>query len=67
MNNIVAIVGRPNVNQPFNRLIQKKARIQFRSYQIETMVKASRKRVFCIDTGGYVRGSDVLKEKSVNK
>jgi GTP-binding protein len=25
--------------------------------------KSEWKRVFCIDTGGYVRGSDVLKER----
>jgi hypothetical protein len=46
MNNIVAIVGRPNVgNQPFNRLIQRREAIvdlSFWSYpEIETMVKAN--------------------------
>jgi GTP-binding protein len=73
MNNIVAIVGRPNVgNQPFYRLIQRRSYCRFsiwgdrdRNYGKSEW---NGKEFSVIDTGGYVRGSDdVLKAKSVNK
>jgi hypothetical protein len=51
MNNIVAIVGRPNVgNQPFNRLIQRRSysRFSFEQPETETMGKVSgTEKSFC--------------------
>jgi GTP-binding protein len=64
MNNIVAIVGRPNVEiNPFNRLIQRREAI------VDSVSGVTRDRNYgksewngkefsVIDTGGYVRGSD---------
>jgi predicted GTPase len=49
MNNIVAIVGRPNVEiNPFNRLIQREAIVDSVSGlpEIETMVKAVERKNF---------------------
>jgi GTP-binding protein len=60
MNNIVAIVGRPNVDQPFNRLIQRREAIVDSVSEVTRWEtgKSERKEFSVIDTGGYVRGSD---------
>ena len=74
MNNIVAIVGRPNVGKStlFNRLIQKREAI------IDSVSGVTRDRHYgksdwngknfsLIDTGGYVVGSDDIFEGEIRK
>ena len=64
MNNIVAIVGRPNVGKStfFNRLIQRREAI------VDSVSGVTRDRIYgksewngkefsVIDTGGYIKGS----------
>jgi predicted GTPase len=61
MNNIVAIVGRPNGKSTLLIGDAKREAIRFSIWviEIETMVKrVERKEFSVIDTGGYVRGSD---------
>ena len=74
MNNIVAIVGRPNVGKStlFNRLIQRREAI------VDSVSGVTRDRNYgksewngkefsVIDTGGYVRGSDDIFEGEIRK
>ncbi len=74
MNNIVAIVGRPNVGKStlFNRLIQRREAI------VDSVAGVTRDRNYgksewngkefsVIDTGGYVRGSDDVFEAEIRK
>jgi len=74
MNNIVAIVGRPNVGKStiFNRLTQTRQAITDK----ESGVTRDRhygksewngKEFSVIDTGGYVEGSDDIFEKEIRK
>jgi len=74
MNNIVAIVGRPNVGKStfFNRLIQRREAI------VDSVSGVTRDRNYgksewngkefsVIDTGGYVKGSDDVFEAEIRK
>ena len=75
MNNIVAIVGRPNVGKStfFNRLIQRREAI------VDSVSGVTRDRNYgksewngkefsVIDTGGYIKGWTIfLKQRFVNK
>ena len=74
MNNIVAIVGRPNVGKStfFNRLIQRREAI------VDAVSGVTRDRHYgksdwngrefsLIDTGGYVKGSDDVFEAEIDK
>ncbi|WP_298136747.1 ribosome biogenesis GTPase Der [Flavobacterium sp.] len=74
MNNIVAIVGRPNVGKStlFNRLIKRREAI------VDSVSGVTRDRNYgksewngkefsVIDTGGYVRGSDDVFEGEIRK
>lgn len=74
MENIVAIVGRPNVGKStlFNRLVETRQAI------VEEMSGVTRDRIYgkatwsgydfsVIDTGGYVRGSDDIFEHEIRK
>ena len=74
MNNIVSIVGRPNVGKStlFNRLIQRREAI------VDSVSGVTRDRNYgksewngkefsVIDTGGYVRGSDDVFEGEIRK
>lgn len=74
MNNIVAIVGRPNVGKStlFNRLIKRREAI------VDSVSGVTRDRNYgksewngrdfsVIDTGGYVRGSDDIFEGEIRK
>lgn len=74
MNNIVAIVGRPNVGKStlFNRLIQRREAI------VDSVSGVTRDRNYgksewngkefsVIDTGGYVRGSEDIFEGEIRK
>jgi GTP-binding protein len=74
MNNIVAIVGRPNVGKStlFNRLIQRRDAI------VDSVSGVTRDRNYgksewngkefsVIDTGGYVKGSDDVFEGEIRK
>jgi GTP-binding protein len=74
MNNIVAIVGRPNVGKStlFNRLIQRREAI------VDSTAGVTRDRNYgksewngkefsVIDTGGYIRGSDDVFEAEIRK
>ncbi len=74
MNNIVAIVGRPNVGKStlFNRLIQRREAI------VDSVSGVTRDRNYgksewngkefsVIDTGGYIRGSDDVFESEIRK
>ena len=74
MNNIVAIVGRPNVGKStlFNRLIQRREAI------VDSVPGVTRDRNYgksewngkefsVIDTGGYIRGSDDVFEAEIRK
>ena len=74
MNNIVAIVGRPNVGKStlFNRMIQRRDAI------VDSTPGVTRDRNYgksewngkefsVIDTGGYVRGSDDVFEGEIRK
>ncbi|MEO8235592.1 MAG: ribosome biogenesis GTPase Der [Flavobacterium sp.] len=74
MNNIVAIVGRPNVGKStlFNRLIQRREAI------VDSISGVTRDRNYgksewngkefsVIDTGGYIRGSDDVFEGEIRK
>ncbi len=74
MNNIVAIVGRPNVGKStlFNRMIQRREAI------VDSVPGVTRDRNYgksewngkefsVIDTGGYVRGSDDVFEGEIRK
>src|SRR6187431_1956289 len=74
MNNIVAIVGRPNVGKStfFNRLIRRREAI------VDSVSGVTRDRNYgksewngkefsVIDTGGYVRGSDDVFEGEIRK
>ncbi len=74
MNNIVAIVGRPNVGKStfFNRLIQRREAI------VDSVSGVTRDRNYgksewngkefsVIDTGGYVKGSDDIFEGEIRK
>lgn len=74
MNNIVAIVGRPNVGKStlFNRLIQRREAI------VDSVAGVTRDRNYgksewngkefsVIDTGGYVKGSDDIFEGEIRK
>jgi GTP-binding protein len=74
MNNIVAIVGRPNVGKStlFNRLIQRREAI------VDSVSGVTRDRNYgksewngkefsVIDTGGYIRGSDDVFEGEIRK
>lgn len=74
MNNIVAIVGRPNVGKStfFNRLIQRREAI------VDSVSGVTRDRNYgksewngkefsVIDTGGYVKGSDDIFEAEIRK
>lgn len=73
-NNIVAIVGRPNVGKStlFNRMIQRREAI------VDSVAGVTRDRNYgksewngkefsVIDTGGYVRGSDDVFEGEIRK
>ena len=70
MNNIVAIVGRPNVGKStfFNRLIQRRDAI------VDSVSGVTRDRNYgksewngkefsVIDTGGYIKGSDDINSE----
>ncbi|MCZ8143917.1 ribosome biogenesis GTPase Der [Flavobacterium sp.] len=74
MNNIVAIVGRPNVGKStfFNRLIQRREAI------VDSVSGVTRDRIYgksewngkefsVIDTGGYIKGSDDIFEAEIRK
>jgi GTP-binding protein len=74
MNNIVAIVGRPNVGKStlFNRLIKRREAI------VDSVSGVTRDRNYgksewngqefsVIDTGGYIRGSDDVFEGEIRK
>lgn len=74
MNNIVAIVGRPNVGKStfFNRLIQRRDAI------VDSVSGVTRDRNYgksewngkefsVIDTGGYIKGSDDVFEAEIRK
>lgn len=74
MNNIVAIVGRPNVGKStlFNRMIQRREAI------VDSVSGVTRDRNYgksewngkefsVIDTGGYVRGSEDIFEGEIRK
>src|SRR6186713_3639771 len=74
MNNIVAIVGRPNVGKStfFNRLIKRREAI------VDSVSGVTRDRNYgksewngkefsLIDTGGYIRGSDDVFEGEIRK
>ncbi len=74
MNNIVAIVGRPNVGKStlFNRLTESKTAI------VESVSGVTRDRIYgksdwngkefsVIDTGGFVQGSDDIFEEEIRK
>ena len=74
MNNIVAIVGRPNVGKStfFNRLIQRRDAI------VDAVSGVTRDRNYgksewngkefsVIDTGGYIKGSDDIFEGEIRK
>jgi GTP-binding protein len=74
MNNIVAIVGRPNVGKStlFNRLIKRREAI------VDSISGVTRDRNYgksewngkefsVIDTGGYIRGSDDVFEGEIRK
>ena len=74
MNNIVAIVGRPNVGKStlFNRLIKRREAI------VDSISGVTRDRNYgksewngkefsVIDTGGYIRGSDDVFEAEIRK
>ena len=74
MNNIVAIVGRPNVGKStlFNRLIQRREAI------VDSVSGVTRDRNYgksewngkefsVIDTGGYIRGSEDVFEAEIRK
>ena len=74
MNNIVAIVGRPNVGKStlFNRLIQRREAI------VDSVSGVTRDRNYgksewngkefsVIDTGGYIKGSDDIFEGEIRK
>ncbi|HBK83284.1 MAG TPA: ribosome biogenesis GTPase Der [Flavobacterium sp.] len=74
MNNIVAIVGRPNVGKStfFNRLIQRREAI------VDSVSGVTRDRNYgksewngkefsIIDTGGYIKGSDDVFEAEIRK
>jgi GTP-binding protein len=74
MNNIVAIVGRPNVGKStlFNRLIQRRDAI------VDSVSGVTRDRNYgksewngkefsVIDTGGYIKGSDDVFEGEIRK
>ena len=74
MNNIVAIVGRPNVGKStlFNRLIQRREAI------VDSVSGVTRDRNYgksewngkefsVIDTGGYIRGSNDVFEAEIRK
>ncbi|MBN2639839.1 MAG: ribosome biogenesis GTPase Der [Bacteroidales bacterium] len=74
MNNIVAIVGRPNVGKStlFNRLTQSKEAI------VESVSGVTRDRIYgagdwngvnfsVVDTGGFVKGSDDIFEEEIQK
>lgn len=74
MNNIVAIVGRPNVGKStlFNRLIKRREAI------VDSVAGVTRDRNYgksewngmefsVIDTGGYIRGSDDVFEAEIRK
>ena len=74
MNNIVAIVGRPNVGKStfFNRLIQRREAI------VDSVSGVTRDRNYgksewngkefsVIDTGGYIKGSDDVFEAEIRK
>jgi GTP-binding protein len=74
MNNIVAIVGRPNVGKStlFNRLIQRREAI------VDSVAGVTRDRNYgksewngkefsVIDTGGYIKGSDDVFEGEIRK
>ncbi|MFA7445912.1 MAG: ribosome biogenesis GTPase Der [Flavobacteriaceae bacterium] len=74
MNNIVAIVGRPNVGKStlFNRMIKRREAI------VDTVSGVTRDRNYgksewngkefsVIDTGGYVKGSDDVFEGEIRK
>ena len=74
MNNIVAIVGRPNVGEStlFNRLIQRRDAI------VDSVSGVTRDRNYgksewngrgfsIIDTGGYIKGSDDIFEGEIRK
>ncbi|MBF0695367.1 MAG: ribosome biogenesis GTPase Der [Flavobacterium sp.] len=74
MNNIVAIVGRPNVGKStlFNRLIQRREAI------VDSVAGVTRDRNYgksewngkefsVIDTGGYIKGSDDIFEGEIRK
>ena len=74
MNNIVAIVGRPNVGKStfFNRLIQRRDAIvdavsgvtRDRNYGKS---ECNGKEFSVIDTGGYIKGSDDIFEGEIRK
>ncbi len=74
MNNIVAIVGRPNVGKStlFNRLIKRREAI------VDSVSGVTRDRNYgksewngqefsVIDTGGYIKGSDDIFESEIRK
>lgn len=74
MNNIVAIVGRPNVGKStlFNRLIKRREAI------VDSVSGVTRDRNYgksewngkefsVIDTGGYIKGSDDVFEEEIRK
>ncbi|OYU84400.1 MAG: ribosome biogenesis GTPase Der [Flavobacterium sp. BFFFF2] len=74
MNNIIAIVGRPNVGKStfFNRLIQRREAI------VDSISGVTRDRIYgksewngksfsVIDTGGYIKGSDDVFEHEIRK
>ena len=74
MNNIVAIVGRPNVGKStfFNRLIQRREAI------VDSVSGVTRDRNYgksewngkefsVIDTGGYIKGSEDIFEAEIRR
>jgi GTP-binding protein len=74
MNNIIAIVGRPNVGKStfFNRLIQRREAI------VDSISGVTRDRIYgksewngkafsVIDTGGYIKGSEDVFEHEIRK